>query len=287
MKTAFFLIILALFFNSADLNAKSLKILWWNVHNFFDETDDPGIDDTVLTGEEYNKKLIEISEELTEIHADIVGMAEVENLGVLRDIAGRASYPYYSLISGNDPRGINVCLLSKLEFTYKTNKDRFTPYEENRAYKFSRDCPEAELIFDNQKIHILLNHLKSNIEKDNKSVKKRVAQVMGILDIISEMYQKDSPSVPELIIMGDFNSDRNTEPMNILQKSGLTIVNYLYDEDSVYTNSYKNRKHDIDYFMINEKILKTAKITDFKALHEKKLRKISDHFPLVMELDFP
>lgn len=275
----FFIIIINLF-----LNAKSLKILWWNVKDLFDTIDEPSKDDIVLSKKEYNDKTNLVSEKIKKIDADVVGLAEIENISILKDIATISGYQYYYLIEGNDPRGIDICLLSKFKVTYISHKDQPTPYKENENYKFSRDCPEGLFYFNNEKIYILLNHLKSKVGEEEKEVKKQVAQVKGILDIILSIYQKEKKA-PNIIVMGDLNSERFSEPLNILEKSGLKIINYLYNEKKMYTYKYRNKYITLDYFILNDILYN--KIQNRKLINytSKDIEKISDHYPLLLEID--
>ena len=258
--------------------------MWWNVDNLFDTIDDPDKQDTVLSEDDYQKKIELISKKLKEIDADIVGFAEVENIRVLKDIAEKSGYPYYYLEEGNDPRGIDVCIISKIKSRYTSHKDQPTPYKENVKYKFSRDCPEALFPYENKEIHLLINHLKSNLGDDDKSLKKRIAQSKGILDIVAEIY-KNNKNGPYIILVGDFNSERYSEPLNILEKSGLIIINYLYKEKSTKTYKYRGKYLDLDYFLLNKPLYDKVKIKKFKSLIDDEIEKIGDHYPLLMEIE--
>ena len=184
MKRRFLAVLFFVFLINLFLNSEKLKILWWNVYNLFDTIDDTSKDDTILTDREYKKKINNISKVLKSINADLIGLTEIENIKILDDIAGISGYRFFYLIEGNDPRGIDICLLSKWEVNYISHKDFPVPYKGNKNYKFSRDCPECSFIFNGEKIYILLNHLKSKIGDEEKSLEKQKAQVKGILDII-------------------------------------------------------------------------------------------------------
>ncbi|OHD14512.1 MAG: hypothetical protein A2086_06470 [Spirochaetes bacterium GWD1_27_9] len=282
IKKYFFLILLLSF--SFNIQAKTLKVLLWNTENFFDTKDEPKKDDTVLTDEQFNQKLNNISSKIKEINPDIVGLCEIENIFVLEQLAKKSNYKYFYLEEGNDPRGIDVGVLSKYKLEYKTNKNLPTPYKENKNYKFSRDCTESYFEFNKKKFYILLTHLKSSFRDDKKSEKKREAQIFGILDIISNIYEQNKEE-PYLILMGDLNSNRFSEPLNILQKSGLVILNYFYKKKNVYTIIYKKKKEDIDYIIFNKKLFDEGKIKKFKSFNSNDFKKISDHFPLYVEID--
>ncbi|MBN2546839.1 MAG: hypothetical protein JXB50_13650 [Spirochaetes bacterium] len=279
-----FLIVLV-FFNLNFIYSQSLRLLWWNIENFFDTKDDPKKDDTILTIYQYENKLNDISEKLRKINADIAGIAEIENIEILKELAYESGYPFYYLIEGNDPRGIDIALISKWEIDYKTHKDQPTPYKENFYYKFSRDCPEGSFYFNGEKIFLLLNHLKANYKEDSISNKKRTAQIKGILDIISVIY-KNNNNKPNIIVMGDLNSLRYTDQLNILEKSGLIILNYLYPEEKIYTIKINNKKRDIDYFIMNKPLFDKIKIKKLQSYNKDDFNKISDHYPICLEFDF-
>lgn len=284
MKKKVLVIILFSILINLFLNAKSLKILWWNVRNLFDTIDEPLKDDTILTSSEYFTKVKIISEKLKAINADLVGLTEIENIAILSDIAKNSNYQFYYLIEGNDPRGIDVCLLSKWEVEYISHKDLLTPYKENKRYKFSRDCPEGSFYFNENKIYVLLNHLKSKIGDKEKSLEKQKAQVKGILDIVLSIYQKNKIP-PNIIIIGDFNCERYSEPLNILEKSGLKIINYLFNEKKVFTYKKNNFTTTLDYFILNDILFNKVKIKKLKSYKENEFEEISDHFPLLLEID--
>jgi len=266
------------------LYSQSLRLLWWNIENFFDTKDQPKKDDTILTLDEYKNKLNSISEKLRRINADIVGLAEVENIDILKELAYESGYPFYYLIEGNDPRGIDIALISKWKVDYKSHKDQSTPYKDNFYYKFSRDCPEASFSFNGEKIFLLLNHLKANYKEEKISSEKRTAQIKGILDIISAIYRENNQ--PNIITFGDLNSLRFSEQMNILEKSSLIILNYFYPEEKIYTIKINGKKRDIDYFIMNKPLYDKIKIKKLISFNKTEFNKISDHYPLYLEFEF-
>ncbi|HTF06021.1 MAG TPA: endonuclease, partial [Bacteroidia bacterium] len=88
-----------LFISSTTVLAqKDAVIAFWNVENLFDTIDDPAIDDAEFlpgakkpwTSERYNTKLKNTAQVILAMNngagPDILGMAEVENKGVLVDL---------------------------------------------------------------------------------------------------------------------------------------------------------------------------------------------------------
>ncbi len=270
-----------------------LKIAWWNLHNFFDTTDNPQKKDTVLTIDEYKLKLHKASRLIKSINADIFGVCEVENIDVLKDIAENTNYKYYYLEDGNDPRGINVAILSKYPLTYISNRDKIVPYDNNRNYKFSRDCAVAKLNIKNQEFLFILLHLKSKLVSKNSSIKEndlqREAEIFGVLDVVDELYSSyisNNKNIPYLLIMGDLNSNRYEKTLLNFEKSGFKILNYLKSKDRLYTYVYQNKREDIDYFLFNERAFNEIKIKKIDTIHSIEYENVSDHYPIYLKIKF-
>lgn len=283
-KKKFYFIIIFLYIFLVQINSTELSFLWWNVENFFDTTDDPSKDDSIISQNDFKIKLSGVSKIISKINADFVGLCEIENIFVLKQIAKQCSYNYFYLVEGNDPRGIDIAFLSKEPIIYKSNKHQLTPYDENKHYKFSRDCPEVILNSSNKQLYILLNHLKSQYRQDERTIKKRIAQTFGILDIINHIYKKEKE--PYVLVMGDFNCSRYSESLNILQKSGLEILNYSKNNNSFYTYVYRGKKEDLDYFMMNDLLYNKITITTLVSVHSETIRNVSDHYPIILKFKF-
>ncbi len=109
---------------------------------------------------------------ITDTDADIMCLIEVEDRITLRgfhnDIlskeflkpAGKEPYPYIMSIQGNDGRGINIAVMSRVPINWmKSHVDERT--EKNYPI-FSRDCLEVNLALTPEKpLHLLVNHFKS------------------------------------------------------------------------------------------------------------------------------
>ena len=79
--------------------------------------------------------------------ADIIALQEVENLDTLKSFQKKflKDYRFALLIDGNDPRLIDVALLSKIPFdTIVTHQYKTKPNSKRKV--FSRDCLEVNFI---------------------------------------------------------------------------------------------------------------------------------------------
>lgn len=114
----------SLFF-PADVSAEPsepqrIVLAFYNTENFFDTLPASDSQNAPYTpngiyhwdSERYHKKVQHIAQVLDSLKADLVGLAEIENETVLRDLVTQLNTSYNYLIRpGSDPRGINVALL--------------------------------------------------------------------------------------------------------------------------------------------------------------------------------
>ncbi len=233
------LLLIFTFICTISVYCESMSVMHWNIANAFDTVEEPKKSDKVLSAEDYNDKMSLTAGIIKKYSPDIVTLCEVENINVLQDLATRCGYEYFYLIEGNDPRGIDVAVMSVYEMIYKSNKDMPTPYPGNPRYKFSRDCVTGQFTTDEGKnFCIVTTHLKSSFRDDGKSEMKRDAQVKGMLNVIENIYNTEKTE-PYLIVTGDLNATRYSSPLQILEKAGLKILNYREKQDEFYTYIYK------------------------------------------------
>lgn len=144
--------------------------------------------------------------------ADVVALQEVENLDTLKNFCSEnglsSLYPYKIVIDGNDPRLIDVAVLSKIPFS-RIMTHQFTKGANKRCL-FSRDCLELEFEIDNKPFLLFVNHLKSMFDRSDpangrkKTAAKRIEQVEGILKIIQDRVKRKTSTAP-FAVVGDFN----------------------------------------------------------------------------------
>ena len=110
----------------------------------------------------------------------------------------KGSYQHKILISGNDPRKINVAVLSNLPINYlRTNmdvRDRVTKKE-----LFSRDCLEVGIGLKeggDTVLTLFVNHFKSqyatNAKETQDATKKRCRQADWVANTLKERYGSDT-----------------------------------------------------------------------------------------------
>lgn len=199
---------------------------------------------------------------IKEMKPDIVSLVEVEDRLTLKDFCGALlstspnKFPYNICIDGNDPRGIDVALLSK--FPIKNLRthifDKETP--QSRSYVFSRDCLEIELeISAGNSLHILCNHLKSKLSTSagDSGNSRRKMQAQQIAKILTTNYDLSKDLV---IVAGDFNDTPDSAPLKPLLKTPnlFDVLQLQFGDDRFkrWSYFYQSQYNQIDYILVSK-----------------------------------
>src|SRR5215216_7258721 len=95
--------------------------------------------------------------------ADIICLQEVENLDTLKKfrsdyLGGRKAYPYALSIDGNDPRLIDVAVLSRHSVVHARS---YAFLRHRNSALFSRDCLEVDVLIGSKRLTLFVQHYKS------------------------------------------------------------------------------------------------------------------------------
>jgi len=99
------------------INQTTLTLMWWNLYNLHDDIDDPRTNDLVKATRIYHRDLREVAEIIDRVMPvpDVIACGEVENIGVMRDLAQEIhwqpthrAYHCDQHIESRDPRGIDI-----------------------------------------------------------------------------------------------------------------------------------------------------------------------------------
>ncbi len=214
---------------------RQLIVVGMNLENFFDDEDDPSINEPILTSEAFARRLRKMSLAIVGfMHApDVIGVVEVENLAALKRLAARLNAdsvvagrpdPKYEafLIEGNDGRGIDNGFLVKttrlrvVETAQFGKKDKFRN-PNTKQDNFLNDRPPLLIrasLNDTKtsqpfEITVVVNHMKSYLgyndpkQQDNVRLKKKLQA-----EFLARLVQARQSSDPKerIIVLGDFNS---------------------------------------------------------------------------------
>ncbi|HEY9177077.1 MAG TPA: endonuclease/exonuclease/phosphatase, partial [Flavipsychrobacter sp.] len=181
------LLLLALPGCTAQENTRHCAVAFYNVENLFDTVDDPATMDDEFTptgryrytDKVYRQKLHNIATVIGELNAALVGLAEIENSTVLKDLAAQPElkkYNYkYAWYNSPDPRGIDVALLYE-PARFKVIYTKAIPVRMKGMA--TRDILYVKGILDGDTVHVHVNHWPSRGEGMAESAPKRRAAAM-------------------------------------------------------------------------------------------------------------
>ncbi|TAH40437.1 MAG: endonuclease [Bacteroidetes bacterium] len=201
-------------------------VSFYNLENLFDTIDDPKIDDSeFLPGgkknystEIYQDKLEHLAEVISQIGTDrspegaaILGVAEIENEGVLRDLVSteKLKSRNYKIVHYDSPdvRGIDVGLLYNPKyFSPSYSEPLFVPlFENDTVPRYTRDVLYVAGNFDGEPIHLFVNHWPSRRGGEEASAPGR-AKAASVCKHKIDSITALNPDA-KIFLMGDLNDD--------------------------------------------------------------------------------
>ena len=191
-------------------------IAWWNVENLFDTRDDPFTQDDEFTpqGEKHwtrkrlQKKLQGICRTLVMMDLpDVVGLAEVENDYVLRELCNstplrEAGYRFVHYDSP-DRRGIDCALLYRKE-RFRVTASGTVHVSDSAEGFYTRDILTVEgVTATGDSLCLLLNHWPS--KRGGDEADERRLQIASTLRSLMVRLHSEHPG-SAVVAMGDMNS---------------------------------------------------------------------------------
>ncbi len=200
-------------------DAHSLAVVFYNTENFFDTQDNPRKDDDAFlpatpkewTEKRYYHKVTNISKVLKNMRGELplfVGMAEVENKWVLKDLINTTHLREgnYEVIhfDSKDERGIDVAAIYRTEYMRVLEQKQieivfdFDPDDRTRDILYVK----AQLKYDDV-FHFFVCHWPSRGKGQKETEPKRIFVAQRIRQEIDSILQQDAQS--KIVVMGDFN----------------------------------------------------------------------------------
>ncbi|MGB5553288.1 MAG: endonuclease/exonuclease/phosphatase family protein [Flavobacteriaceae bacterium] len=212
-------------------------VAFYNLENLFDTVDDPDTldDDFTPTGlkkwsmKRYNRKLYKLAKTISEIGSTtthrppvLVGVAEVENERVVKDLLAAESLRNinYGFVHYDSPdeRGIDTALLYHKQYFEVHYSEPITLWvnNPNGERDTTRDILYVRGILNGEQVHVFVNHWPSRrdgvIETDYKRI-IAAETLKAYMAKIEEEYHD-----PNYIIMGDFNAGPNSDSIKSLMQ---------------------------------------------------------------------
>jgi endonuclease/exonuclease/phosphatase family metal-dependent hydrolase len=180
-----------------------------------------------------------LAERIKDIDVDVLAVQEVEDvdtLGAFNRNQLQSLYPYIALVEGNDPRLIDLGVMSKLPLGAVTSWRHAVYLPDPGRAIFSRDMLEVEVMNAKRRDRLLtlfVHHLKSRFvpfptdqesgSAANDELRRR--QCVTAASIIAARTRPDS----SYAVLGDMNDNPDSPALAPLVTSNLGLVNALSD----------------------------------------------------------
>lgn len=159
------------------------------------------------------------AEAIRAANADIVALQEIENFDTLKRFRSlylnKSGYKHAMLIDGNDPRQIDVAVLSRFPIVAARSYQHETVAGGQSL--FSRDCLVVDIAVAPRKtLTLFVNHLKSMLDKKNpangrrNTAARRRVQAERVVEIVRERFGTRPGDAP-FVILGDLNDYMQTD----------------------------------------------------------------------------
>ncbi len=266
-----------------------VTVATYNILNLFDAHDDPYHDDEG-TPPKPREQLEAVAATIRAIDADVLALQEVENRGYLqqfvRAMLGDMGYEHIVLFEGNDGRGIDCAVLSRLPVGPVTSYRhvRFSD-DEGRPMRFFRDLirvriePENALSFE-----VFVVHLKSKRGGSASDV-ARVAEARAVRRILDELLSADPAG--RFVICGDFNDTWESASLRTICGEGPTALRSFADQLSSGTATYNKAPYRsmIDFMLCSPAMAQHYVDKSIQVLAGGISKSGSDHNPLLVRFD--
>jgi endonuclease/exonuclease/phosphatase family metal-dependent hydrolase len=200
------------------------------------------------------KDTAKIAERIRTMDVDVLAVQEVEHVGILREFnrdALNGLYRHVVLIEGNDPRFIDVGVLSKLPIGAIGSFQTAVHPDDTSTRVFGRDLLEVEILTEDRKrkLFTLYNtHLKSHFgdnddggegKKRNDARRRRQAEMVST--IIGARQQPNS----RFILAGDMNDPPDSAPLKSMRTvEGRKLFDALVDPTETRPAKKEASGHD-------------------------------------------
>lgn len=231
---------------------------FYNLENLYDTINQDYVDDQEFTpegtrrytGDVYRDKLTKLDRVLSELGTDhsadgaaIIGVAEIENRTVLKDLCQQEKIKSrnYKIVhyDSRDARGVDVGLLYNPKYFKVLQSDKIFVDLSDLGDGKTRDVLYVKGLFLGEELHIMVGHWPSRRGGEEASMARRcrAAEVMRHkIDTI--MFANPNANI---VVMGDLNDDPTSksvvECLKATDVKSDCIKGFLYNPFSYY---YKN-----------------------------------------------
>ncbi len=234
------------------------SIATWNVENLFDIQVPHPSDPDMPTVQEYKTDIAKVANTIVSAGLPtVVGLQEVENIGILEDVAAYHSLVEQGyqpvLIEGTDSRGIDVGYLIRGDRAQILNAEQFVAPEGLTSrppllVQIQLSGEEGEL-----ELYVINNHFTSMSGGEKATEPRRNGQAAWNVEIVERIQEKDPQAY--IAVIGDLNSYYLSPPIDTLREAGLQHVMSTLPDHERYNYIYEGRSQLLDHILVTPSLM--------------------------------
>ncbi len=266
-----------------------VRIATYNVLNLFDDEDCPYHNDEG-TSPKPRHELERLAATIKQLDADVLALQEVENRFYLERfntaMLSDMGYEHVVCFEGNDGRGIDVAVLSRLPVGPVTSY-RHLRWKDSRGLDtgFRRDLLRVRIEPPNAKAFDLFTvHLKSKGGGDGTEA-VRMGEVTAIRGVVDPMLADDPQAL--FVVCGDFNDTWDSKPIKLMRGEGDSAMEAFQNEDPEGCVTYNRGQYRsvIDYIFCSPAMAERYVKQSMRVLDGSVETSGSDHNPVSMDFN--
>lgn len=259
--------------------ADRLSVMFYNVENLFDLEDDPDTFDEDFTPNgkltwdqgRLDTKMLNLGKVVAaaaDEMPDILGLCEVENLGVVEAFAQSAYLKAtpYKIIHKESPdgRGIDVALL------YNSSKVSLSEVNYIQSKLPAGDRPNTRLVLhakgdiNGEEMHVFVNHWPSRSGGKDATEPNRLTVAYNVRQEVNSVLESNKDAY--ILLMGDFNDHPNdksmVEVLSAGRKGEKLLYNLMWEKHKLGEGSYNYRGEwgALDQFIVSQNLVDGASV---------------------------
>ena len=246
------------------LATDEFSLMTWNVENLFDFTDPHPSSPPMPSIDEYRIQIAKVANTIVAAGAPIiVGLQEVENIGILEDIVAQealAGYDYQAvLIEGTDSRYIEVGYLVRGDQAQILRQEQYPAPDGLTSRPPLLVAVEIVTSQGAQTLFLLNNHFTSMSGGEAATEPRRNAQAAWNVSVMQELLADESGL---LAVMGDLNSYYDSLPIETLRQAGLVHVFEAIPAEARYTYIYQGQSQVLDHILVTPPLMALLRRVD-------------------------
>ncbi len=274
------------------------SIATFNVENLFDADTPHPSDPPIPSTRQYKADLGKTAEAIKAMGSPtIVALQEVENIGVLADLAEQeaiAQFDYQPFLQeGTDSRGIDVGYLVRGDQATVEGATSYPAPEGLTSRPPLVITTTLHLDSGDTTIYVINNHFTSMSGGEKPTEPRRTAQAAWNVDLVERILRSDPAA--HVVILGDLNSFYESPPLDALREAGLRHVYEFVEPERPYSYVYQGESETLDHILVTPSLY--DRLQQVEALHinadyplpapgDASARHSSDHDPVIAIFSF-